>query len=150
MKKFVVVLLILSGFYVSVSAQMYTSSVGIRMGGENGLTLKHFINENTAIEGLASFRYIGSIHLTGLYEVHNLAFDIDGLFWYYGGGVHAGFGNPNTNDFVAGIDGILGIEYTFRDFPFNVSLDFKPAFDVVGNFYPWVGGTALSVRYVFK
>lgn len=134
---------------LSASAQPYQTSVGLRMGLESGLALKHFINDGTAIEGLFSTRW-NNISVTGLYEVHNEAFEIEGLQWYYGGGVHAGFGNRYINSFAAGLDGIIGLEYTFRDFPFDISFDWKPSLDIVGDFSPWFGGTALTVRYNFK
>ncbi|MFB6340605.1 hypothetical protein ACE1ET_02730 [Saccharicrinis sp. FJH62] len=149
MKKSLVITLMLVFSTIALKAQPYQTSIGLRMGFESGITLKHFVNDHTALEGIFSTRW-NNIAVTGLYEVHNEAFDIEGLMWYYGGGAHAGFGNPYTRSFVAGLDGIVGLEYTFRDFPVDISVDWKPSFDIVGRFYGWFGGTALTVRYNFK
>jgi hypothetical protein len=150
MKKSFVIALFSVFLAFAANAQMYQTSVGLRMGYESGLTLKHFVGEKTALEGILSFGWYRSMTVTGLYEVHNEAFDIEGLLWYYGGGAHAALGNRNVTSFVAGIDGILGLEYTFRDFPVDLSVDWKPAIDIVGNFWPFIGSTALTVRYNFK
>ena len=150
MRKFILIAFLLTSISFVSKAQMYTSAVGLRMGLEGGITLKHFNNEKTALEGILSTRWHG-INATGLYEIHALAFDIDGLFWYYGGGVHIGLGSSFDNNFAAGIDGVIGIEYTIRDYPINISLDWKPAVNVIGGYNQyWGTGTALSIRYVFK
>ncbi|MFA9390653.1 MAG: hypothetical protein ACERKD_12645 [Prolixibacteraceae bacterium] len=137
-------------------AQNYSTSAGLRGGLSNGLTIKHFIGDNTAVEGLLSSRWKG-FDLTGLYEIHNEAFDVEGLQWYYGGGAHIGFwngknvgwANDTENYSVIGIDGILGLEYTFSEFPLNVSVDWKPAFNIIGQTGLWGDGGALSLRYIF-
>lgn len=149
MKKLLVIVSLAFVIVFSAGAQPYKTSVGLRMGFESGLSLKHFVSDRTAVEGLFSTRW-NNIAVTGLYEVHNEAFEIEGLMWYYGGGAHAGFGNPYTRSFIAGVDGIVGLEYVFRDFPVDLAVDWKPSFDIVGRFYGWFGGTALTVRYNFK
>lgn len=155
---FVLVISFLSISLLS-NAQMYDSSVGVRLGPENGISFKHFLSNDRAVEAIASFRWRG-VNVTGLYEIHHLAFDIEGLFWYYGGGAHFGIwgtyspwydaADSRNSNFAAGIDGVIGFEYTFREYPVNISIDWKPAINLIGNFHPWVDGTALSVRYIFK
>jgi hypothetical protein len=159
MKKWLIFVVMLSGISFTSFAQMYDSSVGVRLGPENGVTFKHFVNDNNAVEVIASLRWRG-VNVTGLYEVHKLAFDIDGLFWYFGGGAHVGVwgasspwhdaSSTNNGNFAAGIDGVIGFEYTFREYPINIGIDWKPAINLIGNFHPWVDGSALSVRYIFK
>jgi hypothetical protein len=97
------------------------------------------------------------VNITGLYEVHNRAFDEPGLRWYYGGGGHIGFWdgvkNPWFNDgdrhSVIGVDMILGIEYTIPGSPVNLSLDYKPGFNLVGYTGFWGDEFALSLRFAF-
>jgi hypothetical protein len=91
-----------------------------------------------------------------LYEIHNPAFDIDRLNWYYGVGGHIGFWDGKYDDrfdagnnTVIGIDGILGLEYNFKEIPFNLSLDWKPALNLVGSSGFWGDGGAISIRYIF-
>lgn len=103
------------------AAQDYTTAAGFRGGLFAGVTVKHFIGKNTAIEGIASTRWRG-FDITGLYEIHNPAFGIEGLSWYYGGGGHIGFydgthanwASTNNAYTVIGIDGIIGLEYVFK------------------------------------
>ena len=138
-------------------AQDYSTAVGVRGGWAYGLTVKHFLTENAAIEGIFSSRWQG-FNITGLYEIHANAFDVDGLAWYYGGGGHIGFWDGSKNDrwfddddnyTVIGIDGIVGLEYTISEIPINISLDWKPAFNIIGHSGFWGDGGALSVRWYF-
>ncbi|MEX0882918.1 MAG: hypothetical protein WDZ72_05535 [Cyclobacteriaceae bacterium] len=142
--------------YNESSAQSYATSAGLRLGVSNGLTVKHFIKENTALEGIIHTRYRGVI-LTGLFEIHKDINEVKGLRWFYGGGGHVGFwgssiGRYNDrygNTTIIGIDGIIGLDYLFEDFPLNVSLDYKPAFNLTGRTGFWGTESALSVRYAF-
>jgi len=142
---------------VSSTAQDYTTGIGVRGGFSNGLTIKHFISERAAIEGIISSRWKG-FNLTGLYEIHQQAFDVEHLNWYYGAGGHIGFwkgrdvswGDNRDDDYtVIGIDGILGIEYNFQEIPINISLDWKPTMNIIGYSGFWGDGGAFSVRYIF-
>jgi hypothetical protein len=138
-------------------AQDYRTGAGARLGTPFGVSLKHFIGEQSALEGIAAIRF-GGINLTGLYQYH---FDIDAverLRWYVGGGAHLGFynhilyGNFSQTGVtsVIGIDGIIGIEYAFEDIPIVAALDWKPAFDIVGGplFIPTE--VAITIRYTFR
>ena len=158
MKKIVMTLLIVFGLVSISSAQDYNTGVGFRGGWENGLTVKHFVSSSSAFEGILSSRWQGFM-VTGLYEIHATAFDANRLKWYFGFGGHVGFwngdykkdywGEPGTNYTVVGVDGILGLEYSFTEIPFNISLDWKPAFNFVGYSGWWADGGALSIRYIF-
>jgi hypothetical protein len=139
----------------SLNAQDYKTGIGIRAGTSSGLTIKHFTGSNAAFEGLLTTRWDG-FSVTGLYEIHNQAFDVKRLSWYYGGGAHIGFYNGDnvywgahgTSYMILGIDGIIGIEYTFSEIPINIGIDWKPALNLIGYYGLWSEG-AFSVRYVF-
>ncbi len=156
MKKFTIVSLLVLFIATVSNAQDYNTGIGIRGGTFNGITLKHFISKNQAIEGLLATRWQG-IKITGLYEIHNQAFDTPRLNWYYGVGGHIGFWNSDNynpryrdrNYTVIGVDGIIGIEYNIGPIPFNVSLDWKPYFDIFGYTGVWFDSGALSIRYIF-
>lgn len=158
MKKIILTLTLVLFFAVYANAQDYYTGVGLRLGFTNGLTVKHFISDRVALEGLLSTRWRG-FEVTGLFEIHNQAFDVERLNWYYGAGAHIGFWNgSNTYDrwgvegvnyTVVGIDGILGIEYNFEEFPLNIGLDWKPMFNLTGYSGFWGDGGALSIRYIF-
>ena len=156
MKKFILTLTLVIFISVFTAAQDYNTGVGLRLGFSNGLTVKHFLSQRSAVEGLLATRWRG-FEITGLFEVHNQAFDIERLNWYYGFGGHIGFWNGDntkwgvvgTNYTIIGIDGILGIEYNFSEVPINIGLDWKPAFNLTGYTGFWGDGGALSIRYIF-
>lgn len=156
MKKLVIVLIGILINVAVVQAQDYNTGIGVRGGFSNGLTIKHFLNSNAAVEGLLSTRWHG-VNITGLYEIHNQAFQTPRLNWYYGIGGHLGFwdgskNHPWFNDgsyTVVGIDGIIGLEYNFEPIPFNISLDYKPALNLIGYTGFWGDEVAFSLRFIF-
>ncbi|MDD4227097.1 MAG: hypothetical protein PHU98_11980 [Mariniphaga sp.] len=161
MKKLFLVFMIGLLTAVTVNAQDYNTGIGVRGGLSNGLTVKHFIDGNNAIEGILSTRWKG-FNVTGLYEIHNQAFNTPRLNWYYGFGGHIGFWDGYKDHpwfdkadqidgsyTVIGIDGILGLEYNIEAIPFNISLDWKPGFNIIGYTGFWGDELALSVRFIF-
>jgi hypothetical protein len=152
MKKLILTFIVALSIVVLVNGQDYKTGVGLRGGFSNGLTIKHFVTEKAAFEGMIALNAGNSngFGLTGLYEIHNQAFEVEQLKWYYGFGAHIGsFADSHVTNTVIGIDGILGIEYSFTEAPINIGLDWKPLINLVGNsqFYP--DGGALSIRYIF-
>jgi hypothetical protein len=59
------------------------------------------------------------------------------------------WGTAATSYTVIGVDGILGLEYNFSEVPINISIDWKPAFNLVGYSRFFGDGGALSLRYIF-
>jgi hypothetical protein len=155
MKKAILIFILISSFTGLADAQEYKTGLGLRLGAGVGVSVKHFINRRDAIEGLLVTRWSG-FDMTGLYEVHGEAFQTEHLNWYYGGGAHLGFydgdhtywGAPGYAYNIFGIDGILGLEYTFEEVPINLGLDFKPALNLIGYQGLWAE-FAFSVRYTF-
>jgi len=141
---------------ISLSGQTQNYETGIGIRGDYydfGLTGKHFIEKNTAIEGILNFRY-GGYKITGLYEIHAPAFDVDRLYWYYGGGAHIGqvgdsdpFLDTDKSAILLGLDGIIGLEYDIKEIPITISADWKPAISFTGYRTGLWGG--LSFRYTF-
>ena len=156
MKKLIIVLAIFISVFSGAKAQDYENAIGLRGGLFSGLTFKHFISNKAALEGLLETRW-GGFNITGLYEVHANAFDVDRLNWYYGAGANIGFysgkntpwGTLGTSYSLIGIDGILGIEYNIPDIPINISIDCKPVLSLVGYTDFWADGAAISIRYIF-
>ncbi len=155
MRRGLISIIIISGMLTVANAQEYKTGIGVRAGFSSGLTIKHFKSQSVALEGLVTTRWQG-FDITGLYEVHNRAFEVNRLNWYYGGGAHLGFyngsyaywGERGTAYTVIGIDGILGLEYDFDDVPINIGVDWKPALNLIGYTGFWSEG-ALSIRYIF-
>ncbi len=151
--------LICFSFFLSLAlsqAQEYKTGIGIRAGLSNGLTVKHFLGEKTALEAIISRRWEG-FDFTGLYEIHNIAFNVDELNWYYGFGGHIGFWNGQkvpwiddvTNKTVVGINGVLGLEYRLIGIPFTVGIDWKPTINLLGVSGLQSDNGAISIRYIF-
>ena len=127
----------------------YTTSLGIKFLDGAGITLKHFINEKDALEGIGFFWNQGT-RITGLYEIHYDINGAPGLKWYVGPGAHIGFYNSKFGGSTwIGVDGVLGLDYKIRNAPLNLSLDWQPSFEFgasrgfTGN---WGG---FAVRYTF-
>jgi len=156
MKKFCFMLLFTAAIAISSNAQDYKTAVGLRAGLPLGVTVKHFLNETNAVEGILASKWRGFV-VTGLYEFEYWTGEYPALNWYWGAGAHVGFWNAGYNPRldiaysgpVVGIDGILGLEYTFDEIPLNLSLDILPSLNLVGS-TGWGGiNGAVSVRYVF-
>jgi len=158
MKRILFVLGLAAVLSLSASAQQYNKAIGLRGGLYNGITYKQALSSSSYLEGIASFRW-GGFMVTGLYEiVKPLDANTPALDWYYGFGAHVGFYDDTRNgpwdegDFdgpMIGADGIIGIEYTFREVPINLSLDWKPAINLFGYDHFWNDNVAFSIRYTF-
>ena len=128
----------------------YTTALGVKVWDGGGISLKHFVGGNNALEGIGYFWRQGA-RITGLYEIHGAINNAGGLQWYIGPGAHVGFYNDRygNRNFI-GIDGVLGLDYKFSGAPINVSIDWQPSFEFgdnrgfVGN---WGG---LGIRYTLK
>jgi hypothetical protein len=141
------VILIASSF-TFLRAQDYKVALGVRLSNStptlnNSVSIKYFMNQQNALEGLVSF---GSrFGIGGLYEVHKPT-TATGLNWFFGGGAYIGFQDSNT---YFGPTGIIGLDYKFTNVPLNLSLDWKPELDIIPsiNFVP--DAFALSARFTF-
>ena len=159
MKKIIFVSLLTSTIAFAASSQSYKTAVGVRLSSSaaivnNSISLKHFLNERSAIEALFSFG--DPIALAGLYEVHK-PFSTEGLQWFYGGGGYIGFvktwnpaKNQNETDVNFGAQGVIGLDYKFTNIPLNLSLDWKPELNLISdiNFEPAAIG--FTVRFTFN
>jgi hypothetical protein len=141
-------------------AQNYRTGIGLRGGPGYGITVKHFVGDKSALEGIISPRWQG-IMFTGMYQKHAVAFDAKRLQYYGGIGGHIGFydyqnRNSNNNPWlgsgdshtIAGADLILGIEYTFSFIPFNIGVDWKPSLNLWGDDSFWFNDVAFSLRFI--
>ncbi|MFA5435049.1 MAG: hypothetical protein WC372_03305 [Candidatus Neomarinimicrobiota bacterium] len=150
MKKVLVIALIAVLAFSFAYSEM---TVGLRGGVRSGASLRLPMGDKgNAVEALLTYRL--GIIVTGMYQWHKpLAIgEIEGLSWYFGGGAHVGISWWWTNAFALGIDGIAGVEYDFEsliNLPVKLSLDYKPAFDIIGG---WAGSfvdIAFTARYSF-
>lgn len=154
MKKFLFILGILCFVFCGSYAQSnYNQALGLKFPGGFAVTYKKFITDNHNIEAQAMFWRKG-FRAVGLYEFNFDIPDAEGLRWFVGPGAHIGFWKSTYKDDYNssadfGVDGIIGLDYKFKDIPLNVSLDWEPSIVLVGSsgFTPSYGG--IGVRYTF-
>lgn len=161
MKKIIVTLLVVltTGFLYTASAQQpYKTSLGVRLSSSNAMvsnaiSVKHFLNDKMAVEGLLSFG--DPLALGALVELHQ-PLSTQGLSWYYGGGAYLAFlktvnttTQKTSTDPNFGAQGVIGLDYKFMNIPLNISLDWKPELNIVNdiNFEPAAIG--LTARFTF-
>lgn len=149
-----------------VNAQGFKQAAGIRAGWINpGLEYRYYTSETHSLRGLLSVRDRGvQLHaLTEFYQYDLFPFSYQ-LVFFYGAGVHFGFeswdetiyqGNirfDNTKRaLLAGLDGVVGVEYLFYEAPVKLGLEAKPYMDVFGRYGIDVRllDIALTVKYLF-
>jgi hypothetical protein len=133
----------------------YRTAVGVKFW-PGGLTIKHFIRDNRALEGIAYFWGHG-FRFTGLYEIHGDINAAPGLKWYVGPGLHVGAYNDDyrrgddhyeNGDASFGLDGILGLDYKINGAPIALSVDINPYFELLHHPYVNVWG-GLGVKFTF-
>jgi hypothetical protein len=160
MKKIIVAIVLFTGIglFNTLSAQDYKTALGVRLSSStamvnNSVSIKHFITEKVAIEGLLSFG--DPLAIGALVEIHK-PLAASGLTWFYGGGGYIGFvktlntttqkTNTDTN---IGAQGVIGLDYKFNNVPLNISLDWKPELNIITdiNFEPAAIG--FTARFTF-
>ncbi len=154
---FLIIFFLFSG---NLKGQLYDGVVGLRLGVPLSISYKKIINENKAIEG-----YIGTrgkngyrfINISGGYQIIEPIdlWGVEELYYYYGGGASIYFWSfkeaGNNQTVTPGLQGYLGLEYTFPDKPINITLDWVPTLFIIGHLSGLRGGyLSLGVRYVLS
>jgi hypothetical protein len=146
-------------------SQEYDQAVGIRGGLSSGFEYRIFTSRYDSYKALLSTRDRG-IQLTALKEFHSPGvFEVsDQLDFVYGFGIHAGFEQwhvyeddgyyhyrDNRVGPIAGLDGLVAVEYNFWEVPLNIGLEVKPYFDLFGKDFFQVQpfDFALTIKYMF-
>ncbi len=146
-------LIALAIFFISysVKAQDYGTGIGLRAGTfQNGITIKHFIGEQDAVEGILGIGS-GAFVVTGFYQRHADAFDIENFKWFYGLGAHVGGISKNNNNnggLMLGADAILGVEWLIPEVPISLTADLHPRLELLNGSLLGIE-PALSIRYTF-
>lgn len=139
----------------------YDNAVGLRLGYPASISYKQFVSDKAAFEAYAGIRGYGFgsfVNVSAAYQVHTPIDNVEGLRWYYGGGAAVFFWNYDDlfldNNFSTtsiGVQGYLGLDYTFQNAPVNITLDWVPTFFLGGtlNINTFGAGYAsLGVRYI--
>lgn len=142
-------------------SQQYNTALGIKADyssvnlGLGELSVKHFFTQQDAFEinvG-AGQRFVW---LQGMYLRSQPM--IAGIEWYYGAGIDGGYWAKTNggraeiarqHGFWTGLNGSVGIEYTFDVVPINLALDTGPTFRIVPDLkFGW--NASLAFRYAFR
>jgi len=151
-------------------AQDYNYAVGLRMGLISGGTYRHFFDDENSIQAIFSFQNSG-LQITATRQYYQpILLDItDQVFFFYGIGGHLGYSKWGYEDIVSGgeiyrqkeltigvgLDGHIGIEYRFMQFPITLGLGYKPFYEINlssnsgAYFRSYLQDVALALQYTF-
>jgi hypothetical protein len=130
-----------------------TKVTGLGLGGgtfSSGVTVKHYLREGLAVQGVAGFGYGATLGADVVKEFAPLVDVPEGqLVWGLGGGAaivsygHAG---------LLGIAGVAELAWHFEDVPVEIVLDWRPVFVSGDASISGIGGIggAGAVRYYFR
>jgi hypothetical protein len=136
----------------------YSTGIGIRSWPYWGITAKQFVTEQTALELIVSSKWKG-LMIDGLYEFHHNTFNTSNFNLFYGFGGHSGWWSNDSTDhpwlnygqhITVGLCAIVGIEYSFDEIPFSVSVDWKPLLIIAQHAGVNLENISFSVRYNIK
>ena len=154
------ILIMLTFLTNGLYAQLYNSLTGVRLGAPLSLSYKKIIKKNNAIEaylgtrGKNGYRFV---NISGVYQIIEPIdfWNVEELYFYYGGGASVYFWSfeeegPNQK-VTPGLEGYLGLEYTFSNIPLNLTIDWRPTVFLSGQLSGFKGGyLAIGVRYVLN
>lgn len=130
MKKFIIIA-VLAGFSLSMTAQDSGFGVGVVFGEPLGLSLKTWLSSKTAVDGAVAWstRYdFLYLHADMLVHNYNLIDVSDGeLPLYFGLGAKLGFGDG----VLLGARIPVGLDYQFGSAPLDVFVEIVPGVNIV-------------------
>lgn len=164
MKRFLLLTIIsISGLFVN--AQEFKQAAGIRMGLSPGFEYRIFADDLNSYKFLLSTRNRGmQFHILKEFHQYDMFNFTDQLVFIYGAGVHTGYQrwdvmHYNNNSqwystrtaFVAGLDGLVGVEYVFYKAPVSLGFEVKPYFEFFGPefFEIQLFDFAFTAKYLF-
>ncbi len=154
----------------TLRAQQVRTAAGGRLGSPFGLSVKHFVTDDLALEGIASIglynsRRDFSLSAAALYHL-NLDFgdaDLELLKLYVGGGAGVSFFNYRDRYFFGtgrsrsevgaaalNIRGYVGLQYAFEDVPLELTFDGGPAIYAGLVYDSFYFHYSLGVRYIIS
>lgn len=149
MKKFAI-LIIVSMLSAAVAAQNYNWAIGVRGGAQtSGISTKINFNPTNSLELILDLAHGVNGYALAQWNIPVIA---QGFNFYYGAGAHIGqWKKHGYHKFTFGIDGMIGLEYKIQNIPLVLSVDYKPALNLIGQTIPLfvADDLALSVRVCF-
>lgn len=163
MKKFILITILF--FPAVVFAQISENAIGIRAGLTPGIEYRFYTDDANSYKFLLGTRDNGiQLHILKEFHRYDMFSFTDQLVFFYGAGLHAGYqrwdvrhvqGNLSWYDtrtaFLAGLDGLAGLEYEFYEVPISLGIEVKPYFDILGRemFNIELFDFAFTLKYYF-
>jgi hypothetical protein len=161
-KTSLIMLILMTICNINVHAQSYGNALGVRVANgyyyrTMGLTFQQRLLKNTTLEGIAQTDFTHNTTFHAMVEYHQPIIS-KRLNYYMGAGLMTGkeadvvkdkIANAVTTTYghtVFGADLVAGIEITLLKF--NVSLDYKPNFNITGRQNWYQGQVGVSARAV--
>lgn len=164
MKQFLFVIILLLPAQI-ILAQDFRQAVGIRIGWSSGFEYRIYSDDLNSYRLLLSTRDRGmQFHALKEFHRYDLFEFSDQLVFIFGAGLHAGYERWDEHHynynysyyytrtaFIAGLDGLAGLEYTFYKAPVSLGIEVKPFFDFFGRDFFDVGffDFAFTAKYLF-
>ena len=150
MKKFILVMAAVLGLAVVASAQ--PRAIGVRAGYGAEVSYQHTLGADNFAEIDLGWS-VGAFNVGAAYDFQ--VCPVGPFNFYAGPQAYIGFGGytnaegQNATQLWAGVGAQLGLEYCFEQIPLQLSLDWKPSFNLVpATGFGWQG-IALGMRYLF-
>lgn len=142
MKKFFAVVVAVFAFVALASAQ--PRALGVRVGWGGEISYQHTLGAENFLEVDAGWG-ANSVSIGAAYDFQIAPV---GPFGFYAG-PSAQVWMGGDNDFVLGVGAQVGLEYIFPSFPLQISLDWRPVFDLIPSTgFGWQS-VGLGIRYAF-
>lgn len=150
----------------AILAQNYTRDAGVRFGEFFTATYRQYQEDDQALEGMLNLGRRGMTVTVMKEYFQPLSGRVsDNLYFEYGFGAHAGFRSVNRYQVLnrtyvleenrvtplIGINGLIGLEYRFAEFPFVLGVDVKPYFEysIIQIFSLYLHSFGISLKYKF-
>lgn len=134
---------------LSTNAKAQYTGVGLLIDvGEGtvvGPHIKHFLDQNSALEG--SILFGSGTTIQAMYGYHMAIPNADGLKWYIGAGPAVSFSKGGGTDFS--LAPMVGLDYKINQVPLALSADWRPRFFVNHGSYFDAARFALGLRFTF-
>ena len=142
MKKFFAVVVAVFAFVALASAQ--PRALGVRVGWGGEISYQHTLGAENFLEVDAGWG-ANSVSIGAAYDFQIAPV---GPFGFYAG-PSAQVWMGGDNDFVLGVGAQVGLEYIFPSFHLQISLDWRPVFDLIPSTgFGWQS-VGLGIRYAF-
>lgn len=163
--KQIIIIAILFCTSLSSSAQDLKQAAGIRLGWTPGFEYRIYTDDANSYKFLLGTRDRGvQLHFFKEFHRYDLFSFSDRITFLYGAGLHAGYEkwdvihyHQNTEYYetraglIVGLDGLVGLEYTFYEVPISMGIEAKPYFEFLGQevFDIQIFDIAFTAKYHF-